>query len=76
MSLYSTSAFCNNKKITNTSKQVVETYIQPTLFFSTSRLHDIADMELVSGKIEKLTQNFSARCQDSDFVVLRKNHKG
>ena len=50
--------------------------MQPILvFFSSSLLYDIAGMELVSEKIDRLTQNSFVRCRDSDFVHTRINEQ-
>lgn len=39
-------------------------------YFSTAVLHDTMSLKLVPEKINKLTQNFNARCLNFDFVHI------
>lgn len=63
--LWATSAQCHLQKLQVAQNKVLKLIYDLPFFFSTKRLHDLANVELVVDRLERLTQNFNFRCISS-----------
>lgn len=63
-------AKCHIKKLQVSQNKLLKLIFNLPWFFSTTRLHTLAGIELVDCKLERLLQNFKRRCTYSDFIHI------
>lgn len=68
--VWSTSASCHIKRLQITQNKLLKLIYNLPWFFSTHRLHELADIEFVADRVNRLTQKFNSRCLNSDFIHI------
>lgn len=65
--LWANSARCHIKNLQIAENKVLKMMYNLPWWYSTNSLHSLADVELVAVKLNRLTQNFNAKCLNSEF---------
>lgn len=68
--VWSTSAKCHLAKLQVAQNKLLKMIFRLPWHYSTRRLHALANFELVKDKVERLTSNFSGRCQSSRYTHI------
>lgn len=68
--VWSTSANCHIKKLQVVQNKLLKLIYDLPWFYSTHRLHILADVELVADRLKKLTENFNSKCISSEYAHI------
>lgn len=69
--MWATSASCHIKLLQVAQNKILKLVYNLPWFYSTARLHTISNTDLVVSRLNKLTQNFNARCSWSQHSHIK-----
>lgn len=67
---WATSANCHIKRLQTLQNKLLKLIFNLPRSYSTIRLHQIASVDLVAAKLDRLSKNFNAKCSHSEHIHI------